>query len=1182
MIPFDVHRVPLAGRNLIEAAAGTGKTWSIEQLFVRLIMEQGCRVEEILTVTFTQAATDELRGRIHARLLQARQEVRGESAGGGDRERRAARVERALADFDRAAIYTIHGFCQRVLREHAFETGGSFSAELIPDPSALLREVAEDYWRTVTADAPPEAVAWLLETLAGPSGLLSFLARVKAPVYRVAPEPEAVEFTALEAYRRALETLRGLWAAQGDAALRLLADPGLHAGTYGSCEPGARKTREGKLRELRAAVESLLAPGSAGGSQAEGIKDLCTDTILVRTKKGKTAPRHPLFDCCAELRAAARALEVELTRYLRHVKAKFLDVARTGLARRKSERNLLSFDDLLSRLHRTLTGPQGTALAAALRRRFRAVLVDEFQDTDELQYAIFETVFGRSDSCLFWIGDPKQAIYGFRGADIFAYLRAARSAETGYTLEDNYRSTPALVRAVNTLFASAPSPFLFPDIGFRPARAAGRTTGAPPGLVVWHVEAERQRDDGNPLTKGAAEPLVAQAVAGEILRLTTTRRTPLPAGDIAVLVRTNGQARLVKESLAGLNIPAVVCSTGSIFDAPEAEEVERILLSLSTPADAARFKSALATSILGATAEELDGSEPDSGWWAERYERHRSFAEQWQREGFIPMFRALLSREGVKQRLLGLRDGERRLTNVLHLAELLHQADADGGLGPSGLVRWLARQRAPSAPGRGEHPLRLESDARAVQIVTIHKSKGLEYRVVFCPYPWSASEADGDDLLFHDPAAQDALTIEISAEANSLAYGCLDRELLSENLRLLYVAVTRAQVRCYLAWGRVNQAETSALAYLLHGAGLGADDVGGRISARMKARMADLTDADIRADLDRLALRSEGTIEILPLPDAPADRRTHPAPASAAPLRCRTFTGSIDRTWRTGSYSTLISGSHDPDAPDREPGFASSESRPSGPPDPAGITDFPAGSRAGSFFHAVLEAVDFRRAAHSDTERIISERLRSFGFAPEWMGSVSRLVADVAEVDLFPDDGCILSRMRPEDRLAEMEFHHPLNLLSPRVLQEVFARCGRADVLRGVPERLGRLTFAPLRGHMKGFIDLVAVHRGRFYLVDWKSNHLGPDRDDYGVERLSAVMRDEFYTLQYHIYTLALHLYLRRRLPGYDYARHFGGAAYVFLRGLDRDGGREAGIFRDRPEADLVHALGRALIPDYE
>ena len=198
------------------------------------------------------------------------------------------------------------------------------------------------------------------------------------------------------------------------------------------------------------------------------------------------------------------------------------------------------------------------------------------------------------------------------------------------------------------------------------------------------------------------------------------------------------------------------------------------------------------------------------------------------------------------------------------------------------------------------------------------------------------------------------------------------------------------------------------------------------------------------------------------------------------------------------------------------------------------------------------------------------------------MGAVSRLVDITAEVDLFPDDGCILSQMRPEDRLVEMEFHHPLNLLSPHALQEVFARCGRADVLRGVPERLGRLTFAPLRGYMKGFIDLVAVHRGRFYLVDWKSNHLGPDREDYRAERLSAVMRDEFYTLQYHIYTLALHLYLRRRLPGYDYARHFGGVAYVFLRGLDRDRGRETGLFRDRPEPDLVDALGRALIPDYE
>jgi exodeoxyribonuclease V beta subunit len=913
------------------------------------------------------------------------------------------------------------------------------------------------------------------------------------------------------------------------------------------------------------------------------LKDLCADTIALRTKKGMTAPRHPVFDECRQLCAAAQELAAELAAYLRYVKADFLRYAQAELARRKRERNLQSFDDLLVRLRDALDGPGGDALAAGVRGRFRAVLVDEFQDTDGIQFAIFERLFHRAHGCLFWIGDPKQAIYGFRGADIFAYLRAADSADTCYTLEGNYRSTPSLVRAVNTLFQSVAEPFLFDRIAFRAAHAARVKGDSPPGLVIWHLAADGIGKKGKALPKGSAEAMVARATATEIRRLTAAAGAErVAAGDIAVLVRTNDQARSIKAGLARVGVPAVVCSTGSVFDSPEAEELERVLLSLAAPADAQRLNGALATSLLGATAAELDGSDPDSGWRAERYERHRGYADRWSHEGFIPMFRALMTGEGIKQRLLGLPDGERRLTNVLHLSELLHQAAMADDLGPSGLLRWLSRQRDPSTPGRDEHPLRLESDARAVHIVTIHKSKGLQYGIVFCPYPWSASDAKGDDLLFHDPLHDYRLTLEIGAAPDSPARDCLARELLSENLRLLYVALTRAQTRCYLAWGRVNTAETSAPAYLLHGPGVGTEGGPAAIVDVMRERMAALTDADVRADLDQLAARSEGSIEIRPLPSDDAAGMRPSGEAAADPPVCRTFTGSIDRSWRTGSYSLLVSGSHDPDAADHDPGRVAPETRIVPPPDKTCIADFPAGSRAGSFFHAILEEVDFRRASHPDSGQLIADRLRSFGFDPAWKETVAQLVADTAEAELFPEDRVILSRVAPEDCTPELEFYHPLKLLSPRALRQVFTPFGRAGVLQGFPERLGRLTFAPLQGHMKGFIDLVVFHGGRFYLVDWKSNRLGSDPSAYAAEHLAHVMQEELYLLQYHVYTLALHLYLRLRHPGYDYARDFGGVAYVFLRGLDRKRTPGLGIFRDRPDPRLVHALGRALIPDYE
>ncbi|HSV91569.1 MAG TPA: UvrD-helicase domain-containing protein, partial [Desulfobacterales bacterium] len=463
MIPFDVQTAPLAGRNLIEAAAGTGKTWSIERLFVRLVAEQGCRVEEILVVTFTEAATEELRDRVRKCLLEACSSAQG---------RAAVRLDRALADFDRAAIYTIHGFCQRVLREHAFETGSAFSTVLVPDPSALLREVAEDYWRMTMEAAEPEAVAYLLDNLKGPSALLAFLRRIGTPTYRIHPEPALMDLAALAEYRAALDRLRALWVSDGPEAMKRLADPCLNAGTYGTCDSDGGKSRDATLRELKRALEAVLDTASTELRPVAGIRNLCTDTIVRRTRKGKPAPRHPVFDGCQELYTAAGRVDAELAAFLKRIKADFLRYAHSELSRRKRERNLQSFDDLLVRLRDALEGPRGTVLAAEVRGRFRAVLVDEFQDTDGIQYAIFETIFGRADGCLFWIGDPKQAIYGFRGADIFAYLRAADSAETRYTLEGNRRSTPAMVKAVNTLFQSSANPFLFDRIGFRAAHAA--------------------------------------------------------------------------------------------------------------------------------------------------------------------------------------------------------------------------------------------------------------------------------------------------------------------------------------------------------------------------------------------------------------------------------------------------------------------------------------------------------------------------------------------------------------------------------------------------------------------------------------------------------------------------------------------------------------------------------------
>jgi exodeoxyribonuclease V beta subunit len=547
------------------------------------------------------------------------------------------------------------------------------------------------------------------------------------------------------------------------------------------------------------------------------------------------------------------------------------------------------------------------------------------------------------------------------------------------------------------------------------------------------------------------------------------------------------------------------------------------------------------------------------------------------------MFRQFLSGEAVKERLLALPDGERRLTNLLHLAELAHRAAEDENLGAAGLLTWLGRNVDPHAQRSEETQLRLESDELAVKIVTVHRCKGLEYPVVFCPFAWSGSSVRGGDVFFHDPANANRLTVDLTGDKDSPNRVRAQNELLAENLRMLYVAVTRAQERCYLAWGRINTAEISALAYLLRPDTEDEAAADCDWTARLRAEFKALGDDEVRSRLDGLAAASGGTILIRPLADPPA---TKGADAGRAPrqLACREFHGSIDPTWRLTSYSALTAAAG-VDTPDHDAGTSLPGGRPPAEgPRPAaasGIAGFPAGARAGTFFHSIFETLDFVRP---ESLTVVLAKLKEFGFDPSWAEPVCRMIADVLAAPLFDGASPVrLAEVSRDRRITEMEFYFPLNLLTPAALEAVFARHGTPPAAGGTPasETIERLHFAPTRGFMKGFIDLVFEQHGRYYLVDWKSNRLGAAPEDYHRHRLGRAMREHLYDLQYHIYTLALHQYLRLRVPGYDYARDFGGVCYVFLRGVDRARVSEYGFFRDRPEPRLVHALGEALIPDY-
>ncbi len=1201
--PFDLLRAPLKGIGLIEAAAGTGKTFTIEGLYIRLVLEKQLPVEQILVVTFTRAATAELRDRIYQRLAKARDAFAGApaeddhflqhlAAGHPSPTQAGCLLRQALMDFDRAAIYTIHGFCQRVLYENAFETASAFNAELLRDQGPILVEVAEDFWRRWICDQAPEFLQFAKSTLGAPEHLLELARKATAVDFAVTPrrgEP-SLQAETLDAFRRRRAELADRWSTGRDDVRRILMSAPLNGSRYGTLKPGEGggiSGRERIVRGLLDALDAYFACDSSAFPPVAAVTKLSSSNLARGTLSRRPAPSHPVFDACEALHQAALALVPEMIGQVHYLKSHLLDVVPDELERRKSEKGLVSFDDLLRRLARTLETGRGDELAGAVRRRYQAALVDEFQDTDDLQYAVFSRLFSSPQHLLFMIGDPKQAIYGFRGADIFSYLRAAQAADARFTLIRNWRSAPGLVEAVNALFSQSPTPFLFPGIDFGPGRAArcdAPAMAAAPPMIIWYLDSRPYRDDGKPLTKPHAQSLVARAVTAEIQRLIAAESASIRTGDMAVLVRTNHQAALMKDHLSAAGIPSVIYSTADVFDTIDAHELLAVLASIAEPQSTSKLKSALATHMLGVSASEIATGDRAEDSWEERFRRHWEYFRLWNERGFAFMFRQFLSGESLKQRLLSRPDGERRLTNLLHLAELVHRAAGEENLGPAGLVTWLTRRVDPRAPRSEETQLRLESDELAVKIVTVHRSKGLEYPVVFCPFAWSGSSLRGGDVFFHDPEHGDRLTADISGDTDSPHRIRAQNEVLSENLRMLYVAVTRARERCYLAWGRINTAETSALAYLLR-SGPSATDTGGGSDwiEQLRGEFNSIGDDEVRSRLLELAAASAGAIAIHPIPDQPRTKIQDRGRASLQ-LSCREFHAHIASPRSVTSYSALTAAGH-VETPDRDGGYptASGEGIAEGlhPAADTGITDFPAGARAGTFFHAVFETLDF---IQPDSRAVVSRKLQEFGFDPSWTEPVCRMVADVLAIPLFEGVSVLhLGEVGLGRRVSEMEFCFPLNSVTPDLLEDIFERHRMPSRMEDAPAADGieRLRFAPTRGFMKGFIDLVFEHNRRYYLVDWKSNRLGASPEAYRRDQLRIAMREHHYDLQYHIYTLALHQYLRLRVPGYDYNRDFGGVCYVFLRGVSRERGPNYGIFSNRPEPQLVHALGEALIPGY-
>ncbi|MGE8286901.1 MAG: exodeoxyribonuclease V subunit beta [Stenotrophomonas sp.] len=1175
--------LPLDGLRLIEASAGTGKTFTLATLFTRLVVERGLRMGQILAVTFTDAATQELRKRIRERLdlaarlvgvtpdasdtpetalthavLQRHLDQGGESAAQLGRRLRAAAEETDLA-----AIFTIHGFCTRVLGEYALESGHTFAApELLANTRELHAELAADLWRLHAGQG--EQLEALLGLWKSPDALAADLDKLAGELPLLPEVPDSV-----------VEDARPL----RDAAMQRLA-AGLieHGATYlqqlrEAMEGGVLNKASYKpdwVNTVFLQLEQWSRHPDPEVELDERLERLTLEALTAKTNKARagSTPVSPLQPLVADyLQAMA-----QVTRWQRQQSIALLhqlrDEARQRLRTFKQQRRLQTYDDLIDNVAHALQGEHGAVLAARLRAQYRFALVDEFQDTDPRQWDIFRSVFAPGDgseAALFLIGDPKQAIYGFRGGDVHTYLQAKALAEAAPALDRNFRSRPGVLRAIQALYDNAGSTaFLDERIQFEPVLPGSKRTdadylidGAPaPALSVCVIQGDA---DGKPLKADDAREAATLACVGDIHRVLSASRegraqvdgAPVQPGDIAVLVRSHKEAARIQQALAAVGIPAVAAGKQSLFSSAEAHEVRLLLLALLQPADEGRLRAALSTVLLGEDAAAIAAMEHEGDRQRAHQERLLQWRERWQRGGVLALLSDLAAEQA--ERLLALVDGERRLTNYLQLGEQLQEA-SNRSIGLHGLLDWLQTRMAHADESDETQLLRLESDARRVQIITLHKSKGLEYPLVYLPFVGIATNAPdtSNHRTVHD-GAQRVLHWKIDKEDPQWkAVGQqVSAEEEAETARLLYVGLTRAEHALWITGGALT----------------------GLASSRLGPMLQDMAALAAHTDIHIV----DGGPHSLP-PRLPAEHEQALPPVRAVQR-------VVPHDWWVYSFTQLAhaDGGQDTSAAateekggaSDEPAQVDVEAEPAVVDTPAEVFDprF-AGSRFGNVLHAALENVDFAawrhwqagEAAPDGQGAIIAKALRDDGYVEEDIADgvslLTGLIGQTLTVTL-PEGGALHS-LAVGTYSAEIEFHFAMQATTVPALLRVL------HVYGVVRDRHGFGLRRQLEGLMTGKIDLTYVRDGRWYVLDYKSNRL----PDYAPSQLEAAMQHSEYDLQALIYTVALHRWLRFRLgAGYDYTRDFGGIRYLFCRGLDASRTPSPGLYAHRFAPELVHAV---------
>ena len=1205
---LDSATIPLTGRHLIEASAGTGKTYNITRIYLRLLLERELKVEEILLMTFTKDATQELRGRIDIVIREALNNWQALCVNDKYYQAINERVsydkiefllKRALLFLDEAAIFTIHGFCQRALTQHAFASGLPFNANMSTNSNELVLEATQDWYRQL-AKQNTENFALVAQFWSTPSAFVSSFAKAishRSELSTIDVQSLIIKFTQLA--KQACSSLSN-------------SDSLLEEGLVAHKKADEQEKRSEELIKLKAWLTKLNECQNELSLLA-AIEQPMPDYLL-------NGNRHPkVFKVqLAEVLSSTKEVKVQVQNITKNInKAKAYKIVKTAVyqireqvTQAKKKLNNLDFDDLINTLADSLQSgvqnQENNVLAQTLLTQYPVALVDEFQDTDPQQFAILQGIYYQQSNAsnrqssqqndaleqskldgiaLYLIGDPKQAIYGFRGGDIFAYLNARSDCDYHWLMDTNWRSSPNMIEAYNKVFLHGMQlcdeniqenssqntsvfgygiPYQAVLAGKKEVLASYRQDSNDRALQFIHFTGDNSdsKNAGDKVTQ-SVRPLMATWCANEILSLLNSDE--IEPQDIAILVRDGREASDLKEALLKANLASVFLSDrANLFHSDEAKQLIKLLKGILAPEDERLYLSALASGLLGFNASNLYELQQDELAYQKLKFSFFDYREQWQRQGFITMAINVMHQQFDFSKANKRDNKARSLTNILHLFEIMQSA-SQRFLQPHELLYWFEQQcneESGSAVSELEAEQRLESDADLIRIVTQHGAKGLEYPIVFIPFatrhkdPLKFGNKSVSYFEYHDDQGQLCLSLDGDEQAKlSMA-----NEAYAESIRLLYVAITRAEHRCYILSTAFDKYVSSPLGKTLKW----------KPEQNITQSLQQLVDESPESISLQHVLFDEITTEQHLLKDS--DSQT-------SELQTSKFVGKIERDWWLSSFSALSRNLRHGGVskPDRDSEDLLSTEITNSTKDKNSLRfQLAKGAHSGNLLHDILEDSNFSQSSDTDSNLLESTKWPlvkygelAIGFSEAdlmmWLDEIlaTPLCSSDNDIETFS-----LSDVPAHKTLRESEFYFPMESANVAALEKLLTDHRKSKLMNECMYNQGKISpvrlpsYKTLKGMMHGFIDLVFEENGKYYVCDYKSSHLGDGFNDYNQMALRQNIEGNYYDLQYLIYSLALHRHLKQNLVKYGPDEHFGGVYYLYLRGMTNDEPhRGAGVY---------------------